>query len=95
MLMTLNMTQIPARFYGLWIAVADDEATVLAHGKTAEEALTKARKKGHDTLIVTHVRKPEVPNAELIAAIREGEREEKAGTLTYYDNADDFLASLD
>lgn len=93
--MQLNMTQIPARFSGLWIALADDQKTVLASGKTAEEALTKGRKKGHETLIVARVPKPEIPNAELRAAIREADREEKAGTLIYYDDIEDFLASLD
>lgn len=94
--MELNLAHLAPRFYGLWIALAGDRETVLGSGKTAEEAVKQAQMKAkrHDQLIVARVPRPEIPNDDLLAAIREGEAEEKAGKLTYYATADAFLTSL-
>ena len=93
--MRVNLTRIPARFSGLWIAVAVDEKTVLAHASTAEAALRKACKKGYRTVIITHVPKPEIPNDDLLQAIAEAEEEERNGTVEYFTDIDEFRASLD
>ncbi len=53
--MPIEWTKIYRRFKGLWIALGDDESTVLGSGKTAREALEKARKKGYEKPILTHM----------------------------------------
>ena len=42
-----DWTKIYKRYKGLWVALAKDEITVLASGKTAKEAWDKARGRGH------------------------------------------------
>lgn len=46
--MHLNLSHLPARFAGLWIALADDKKKVLGSGKTMEEAARKAARKRHN-----------------------------------------------
>jgi len=53
--MAINWTNIYRRFKGLWVALEDDEKTVIASGKTATEALQKAQKKGYTTPILAHM----------------------------------------
>ena len=53
--MAIEWSSIFRRFKGLWVALDDDEKTVLASGKTAKEALDKARRKGHRTPIITRM----------------------------------------
>lgn len=53
--MPISWTHLYPKFKGLWIALKDDEVTVIASGKTAMTALQKARKKGHDNPIMTHM----------------------------------------
>lgn len=43
------------KYKGLWVALKDDEVTVISSGKTAEEALMKARKEGYENPILTRM----------------------------------------
>ena len=53
--MPIEWTKIYRRFKGMWVALGDDEQTVLASGKTAKEAFQKAQKKGCPSPILTHM----------------------------------------
>mgnify|MGYP001602954189 CR=1 FL=1 len=49
----IDWSGIFKKYKGLWVALAQDEITVLASGKTAKEAWDKARKDGYDKPILT------------------------------------------
>jgi hypothetical protein len=53
--MAIDWTHIHRKFKGFWVALDDDEKTVLGSGKTAKEALNKAQEKGHEAPILTHM----------------------------------------
>jgi hypothetical protein len=53
--MPIEWTNIYRRFKGLWVALGDDETTVLASGETAKAAIEKARKKGHHSPIIARM----------------------------------------
>jgi hypothetical protein len=53
--MANDWTKIQQKYKGLWVALADDEETVLASGKTLLEARKEASKKGHDDPIFTRM----------------------------------------
>jgi hypothetical protein len=53
--MAIDWTKIYKKYKGLWVALKDDEKTVIASGKTVKETLEKARKKGFDKPILTHM----------------------------------------
>ena len=53
--MAIEWTSIYRRFKGLWVALAEDERTVLGSGKTARAARDQARKKGHRTPILARM----------------------------------------
>ncbi len=55
--MSIDWTKIYTQYKGLWVALKDDEKTVVASGKTAKEALDKATKKGYPEPILTHMPK--------------------------------------
>ncbi len=44
--MAIDWTKIYHKYKGRWVALQDDEITVVASGKTAKEALDAARSKG-------------------------------------------------
>ncbi|GEM_PF-376841 len=44
--MTINWTEIFEKYKGMWIALAEDEKTVVASSKNAGDAYEKAKKKG-------------------------------------------------
>ena len=44
--MAIDWTNIYKKYKGLWVALADDEKTVIAFGETAKDALEEAKKKG-------------------------------------------------
>jgi len=41
---TIDFTKICEKYKGLWVALADDEETVLGSGKSVEKALEEAKK---------------------------------------------------
>lgn len=45
--MALDWTQLYKKYRGKWVALLDDEKTVVGSGKTLKEALLKAQSKGH------------------------------------------------
>ena len=53
--MVIDWTNIYKKYKGLWIALQDDEETVVASGKTAKEAWDKAPKKGFKKPILTRM----------------------------------------
>lgn len=53
--MAIDWTKIYKKYKGLWVALADDEITVLGHGKTLKEALDNAKKNGHTDPIMTRM----------------------------------------
>lgn len=53
--MAIDWTNIYKKYKGLWVALKDDEVTVIASGKTATNALNKAQKKGFKNPILMNV----------------------------------------
>jgi len=51
----MDWTKIYKKYKGLWVALADDEMTVLGSGKTLAEAISKAKKKSDKTPFVMRV----------------------------------------
>ena len=50
--MAIDWTEIYKKYKGLWVALDDDEVTVVASGKTAKEALLNAQKAGFNDPIL-------------------------------------------
>jgi len=50
----IDWTEIYNKYKGLWVALDDDEVTVVGHGKTAKEALLNAQKAGYPEPILNH-----------------------------------------
>ena len=53
--MAVDWTKIFKKYKGLWVALLDDEQTVVGSGKTLKEALLKAQKKGYKSPIVSRI----------------------------------------
>ena len=53
--MPIDWTKIYKKYKGLWVALKDDHKTVVASGKTPEEALKLANKKGFISPFLTRV----------------------------------------
>lgn len=53
--MAKDWTQLYRKYKGLWVALADDEETVLGVGKTAREAMEQAKKKTPATPFLTRM----------------------------------------
>jgi len=53
--MAIDWTKIYKKYKGLWVALADDEVTVLSYDKKLSEALIKAKKKGNQDPIMMRV----------------------------------------
>ncbi len=49
----INWSSIYKKYKGLWVALAQDEKTVLAVSKTAKEAFNNAKKSGYQKPILT------------------------------------------
>ena len=47
MSMAIDWTKIYQKYQGLWVALKDDEKTVIASGNAVKEAMDKAVKKGY------------------------------------------------
>ena len=58
--MAKDWTKIYNKYKGLWVALADDETTVLGSGKTVKEAVLKAKKKSNQTPYLFHVPKKDI-----------------------------------
>ncbi|OGI69170.1 hypothetical protein A3A09_00590 [Candidatus Nomurabacteria bacterium RIFCSPLOWO2_01_FULL_42_20] len=59
--MSKDWSKLYKKYKGLWVALAEDELTVLGVGKTVKEAVTKAKQKSSQTPILT--RMPETLDA--------------------------------
>ncbi|PIP23045.1 MAG: hypothetical protein COZ91_00310 [Candidatus Nealsonbacteria bacterium CG_4_8_14_3_um_filter_39_7] len=55
--MAIDWTKIYKKYKGLWIALKDDEKTVIASGKTAKQVFFDAQKKGYQKPILAHIPK--------------------------------------
>jgi hypothetical protein len=53
--MAIDWTPIFEKYKGLWVALKDDEETVVGSGKTLQEALEEASNNGYDEPIVTRM----------------------------------------
>ena len=53
--MAIDWTEIYTQYKGLWVALKEDEVTVVASGKTAKEAWEEARARGYKKPILTHM----------------------------------------
>lgn len=51
--MAIDWTNIYKKYKGLWVALADDEKTVIAFGETAMDALKNAKKEGYKNPILS------------------------------------------
>jgi hypothetical protein len=51
--MAIDWTQIYEKYKGLWVALKDDEKTVVGSGKTAREAYDEAKLNGFEQPILT------------------------------------------
>lgn len=49
----IDWSKISKKYRGLWVALKDDEETVISSGKTLKEAAQKAEKKGFKQPIFT------------------------------------------
>lgn len=49
----IDWSKISEKYKGLWVALKDDEVTVISSGKTLEETAQKAEKKGFKNPIFT------------------------------------------
>ncbi len=55
--MAIDWTNIYEKYKGLWVALKDDEQSVVGSGNTAKEALLKAQRNGHQEPILTRMPK--------------------------------------
>jgi hypothetical protein len=55
--MVIDWTKIYKKYKGLWVALKDDEETVISSGRTLEVAAKKAELKGFDNPIFMKVPK--------------------------------------
>ncbi len=53
--MVIDWTDIYKQYKGLWVAMLDDEQTVVGSGETLNQALERAKRNGHDNPIVMRV----------------------------------------
>lgn len=53
--MAIDWTKIYQKYKGLWIALTDDEKTVVGKGTTAREALEDARAQGFPNPVLTRM----------------------------------------
>ena len=53
--MAKDWTKLLKKYKGMWVALAEDETTVLGAGQTVQAALTAAKKKSEKMPFLTHV----------------------------------------
>ena len=51
----IDWSKIYKKYKGRWVALADDELTVVGSGHTAKEALAKASENGYERPILSHM----------------------------------------
>ncbi len=51
----IDWTKICKKYKGLWVALLDDEITVVGSGRTLKEAKEEAQKKGNKSPIMTRM----------------------------------------
>jgi hypothetical protein len=54
-LMAIDWTKLVVRYKGSWVALDEDEITVLGSGKTAKKAFLEAYEKGYERPILTRI----------------------------------------
>lgn len=59
--MAIDWTENYKKYKGKWVAMLDDEKTVVSSGKTAKEAWDKAKKKGYELPILFRVPNKIIP----------------------------------
>ena len=59
--MAIDWTKTYKKYRGLWVALKDDEKTVIASGKTVKDVMEKAHDKGHRQPIIMRVPTEIVP----------------------------------
>jgi hypothetical protein len=59
--MAIDWTPIFEKYKGLWVALKDDEQTVVGSGKTLQEALEEASKNGYDEPILARMPEELIP----------------------------------
>ena len=57
----IDWTEIYNKYKGMWVALKDDEVTVVAYGKTLQETLESAKKKGFNEPIMHRVPTEVIP----------------------------------
>jgi len=60
-IMAIDWTQIYKKYKGLWVALDEDEKTVIAYDKEAKKAFDKAREKGVEVPILFRVPNKVIP----------------------------------
>jgi len=55
--MAIDWRKIYKKYRGLWVALKEDEKSVIAFGETAKEVFDKAKKEGYKEPILTKVPK--------------------------------------
>lgn len=53
--MAIDWTKLYKKYKGLWVALAEDEKTVLASGKTVKDVIKQVQKKTDKTPFLTRV----------------------------------------
>jgi hypothetical protein len=53
--MVIDWTKIYDKYKGRWVALEDDQKTVISTGKTAKEALVRAKAKGRNEPVLFRV----------------------------------------
>ncbi len=53
--MSKDWSKIYKKYKGLWVALSDDEVTVVGSGKTLKEAMDQSQKKGFHSPIFSRV----------------------------------------
>ena len=51
--MATDWSRIYQKYKGFWVALKDDEQTVVANGRTVKEVIDRAKKKGYPHPILT------------------------------------------
>ena len=53
--MAIDWTKLYSKYKGFWVTLKDDEVTVISKGRTPQEALKLAEKKGYPNPYLTRV----------------------------------------